>query len=100
MRSIRNAPKRAVNLTLNSKVLDMAREMGMNISQTVDSLLTEAVLREYWQRWNTDNAEAIAAYNARIEREGLFSDRYRTFMRPENMGEAAADTADGAKDAA
>jgi antitoxin CcdA len=82
MRSIRNAPKRAINLNLNSKVLDMAREMGLNISQTVDALLTEEVLKQYWKRWNEDNAEAIADYNARIEREGCFSDRYRTFMRP------------------
>jgi len=82
MRSIRTAPKRAINLSLNAKVLDMARDMGLNISQTVDSLLTEEVLRQYWQRWQQDNAEAIAHYNARIEREGLFSDRYRTFMRP------------------
>ena len=82
MRSIRNAPKRAINLSLNSKVLDMAREMGLNISQTVDALLTEEVLRRYWQNWQQDNAEAIAHYNERIEREGLFSDRYRSFMRP------------------
>ncbi|MBE0549297.1 MAG: type II toxin-antitoxin system CcdA family antitoxin [Rubrivivax sp.] len=82
MRSIRNAPRRAINLSLNAKVLDMARDMGLNISQTVDALLTEEVLRQYWQRWQQDNAEAIAHYNARIEREGLFSDRYRTFMRP------------------
>lgn len=82
MRSIRNAPKRAISLTLNSKVLDMARAMGLNISQTVDALLTEEVLRQHWQRWQQDNAEAIAHYNARIEREGLFSDRYRSFMRP------------------
>jgi Post-segregation antitoxin CcdA len=34
-----------------------------------------------WKRWAADNAEAIAHYNARIEREGLFSDRHRTFMR-------------------
>ena len=82
MRSIRNAPKRAINLTLNAKVLDMAREMGMNISQTVDELLTEEVMRQYWQRWQHDNAEAIEHYNARIAREGLFSDRHRSFMRP------------------
>ena len=82
MRSIRNAPKRAINLSLNSKVLDMAREMGLNISQTVDALLTEEVLRRYWQGWQQANAEAIAHYNERIEREGLFSDRYRSFMRP------------------
>jgi len=89
MRSIRNAPKRAVNLTLNAKVLEMAREMGLNISQTVDALLTEEVLKQYWQRWNEDNKEAIAHYNARIAREGLFSDRYRTFMRPQAEEDAA-----------
>ena len=89
MRSIRHAPKRAVNLSLNAKVLDMARDMGMNISQTVDTLLTEAVMKQYWQRWNEENAEAIAAYNDRIEREGLFSDRVRTFMRPQQGQDAA-----------
>jgi len=82
MRNLRQSPKRAVNLSLNAKVLDMAREMGLNISQTVDALLTEEVLKQHWARWQQDNAEAIADYNARVEREGLFSDRYRTFMRP------------------
>jgi antitoxin CcdA len=90
MRSIRNAPKRAVNLTLNSRVLDMAREMGLNISQTVDTLLTEEVLRQYWQRWQADNAVAIADYNARITREGLFGDRYRSFMRADGAQDADA----------
>jgi antitoxin CcdA len=81
MRSIQQAPKRAINLSLNSKVLDMAKEMGLNISQTVDGLLQAEVTRLYWERWQHDNAEAIAHYNARIEREGLFSDKHRTFMR-------------------
>lgn len=89
MRSIRQAAKRPINLSLNSKVLDMAKDMGLNISQTVDALLTEEVLRQYWQRWQKDNAEAIEHYNARIEREGLFSDRYRTFMRPPAKRNAA-----------
>ena len=89
MRSIRESPKRPVNLSLNAKVLDMAREMEMNISQVVDALLTEEVMKRYWARWNEDNKEAIAAYNERVEREGLFSDRYRTFMRPRSRRDAA-----------
>jgi antitoxin CcdA len=89
MRGIREAPKRAINLSLNSKVLDMAREMGMNISQTVDALLTEEVMKVYWQRWNQDNAKAIEEYNTRVEREGLFSDRWRSFMRPDKDQSAA-----------
>jgi antitoxin CcdA len=73
--------KRAVNLSLNAKVLDRARELGMNLSATVDGLLAEAVNKRYWQQWNEENKEAIAHYNARIEREGLPLARYRTFMK-------------------
>jgi len=73
------APKKPTNLSLNSKVLEMARELGMNVSQTVDQLLAEAVRRRYWERWNEDNKEAIEQYNARIAREGLPLAKYRTF---------------------
>ena len=76
-----NSPKRPTNLSLNAKVLDMARELGMNLSQTVDGLLAEEVRRRYWERWNDENKDAIAAYNERIEREGLPLAKYRTFMK-------------------
>jgi antitoxin CcdA len=74
-----NAPKKATNLSLNSKVLEAAREMGINISQTVDVLLAQEVKRRYWEKWNADNQDAIAAYNQRIEREGLPLAKYRTW---------------------
>lgn len=73
------APKKATNLSLNSKVLEAARELGMNISQTVDALLADEVKRRYWQKWNEENAEAIDHYNARIKSEGLPLAKYRTF---------------------
>lgn len=79
--------KRPVNLSLSAKTLDRARAMGMNLSATVDLLLAAEVERQYWARWNEDNKEAIAAYNARIERDGLPLARYRTFMR-EDSGDA------------
>jgi antitoxin CcdA len=74
-------PKRAVNLSLNAEVLDTAREMGLNLSATVDALLAEEVRKRYWQRWNEENKDAIDHYNARIEREGLPLARYRTFLK-------------------
>lgn len=74
-----DAPKKATNLSLNSKVLEMARELGMNVSQTVDDLLAAEVRRRYWERWNEENREAIAEYNARIATEGLPLAKYRTF---------------------
>lgn len=74
-----NAPKKATNLSLNAKVLETAKAMGMNLSQTVDALLAEEVKRRYWAQWNEENREAIAAYNARIESEGLPLSKYRSF---------------------
>lgn len=75
------SPKRPTNLSLNAKVLDMARELGMNVSQTVDTLLAQEVQRRYWERWNEQNKDAIAAYNERVEREGLPLAKYRTFAK-------------------
>ena len=79
MLNFNNAPKKATNLSLNSKVLEKARELGMNVSQTVDALLAAAVRRCYWQKWNEENKDAVAEYNARIASEGLPLTKYRTF---------------------
>ena len=57
------------------------KEPGMNRSQTVGSFLTAEVQRRYWVRWNDDNKDAIDAYNARIEQQGLPLARYRGFWR-------------------
>lgn len=81
MLKLDDTSKRPINLSLNAKVLKMARELGMNVSATVDALLTEEVKRRYWEKWREENREAIEHYNARIEREGLPLARYRTFMK-------------------
>lgn len=74
-----NAPKKSTKLSLNSQVLEAARGMGLNLSQTVDELLAAEVQRRYWARWNDDNRGAIAAYNERIAGEGLPLSKYRSF---------------------
>ena len=79
MLNFNNAPKKATYLSLNSKVLEKARELGMNVSQTVDTLLAAEVRRCYWQKWNEENKDAVAEYNARIASEGLPLAKYRTF---------------------
>lgn len=79
MLKLDNGPKKATNLSLNSKVLEMARELGMNLSQTVDTLLAKEVERRYWEQWNERNKEAIEAYNERIREHGIWGAKYRTF---------------------
>ncbi len=74
-----NSPKKATNLSLNASVLAAARDLGMNISQTVDGLLAEEVKRRYWKKWNEDNKTAIDAYNDRVRQHGLPLAKYRTW---------------------
>jgi antitoxin CcdA len=84
-----NAPKKATNLSLNSKVLEVARELGMNLSQTVDALLAKEVERLYWEQWGERNKEAIEHYNERIRRDGIWGAKYRTFARSLGDGRVA-----------
>ena len=76
-----DAPKRATNLTLNARMLDVAKSLDINLSATVDRLLAEEIRRRYRDQWLARNKDAVDEYNARIERDGGFSDRYRNFMR-------------------
>ncbi|WP_372824081.1 type II toxin-antitoxin system CcdA family antitoxin [Polaromonas sp.] len=81
MHGFSGAPKKATNLSLNAKVLEAARALGMNVSQTVDTLLAEEVKRVYWEKWNERNKGAIDAYNERIREHGIWGAKYRTFAR-------------------
>jgi antitoxin CcdA len=89
MLNFENAPKKATNLSLNASVLQAARDMGLNISKTVDALLAEEVKRRYWEKWNEDNKEAIAGYNDRIAKHGLPLAKYRTWGKSLGDGRTA-----------
>lgn len=79
MRTASDTQKRPVNLSINARTLRRAKELGINLSQTVDAFLTAEVDRRYWERWNERNKEAIDAYNLRLAEEGLPLAKYRSF---------------------
>jgi antitoxin CcdA len=74
-----SAPKKATNLSINSDLLRQAKELNINLSQQVEGYLSELVRKAKEQQWLAENAEAIAAYNERVERDGLPLAQYRTF---------------------
>ena len=86
-----NAPKKATNLSLNAKVLEAARDLGMNISKTVDTLLAQEVKRRYWEKWNEDNKLAFEAHNQLIREHGLPLARYRTWGKSLGDGKVSKD---------
>ena len=74
-----SAPKKATNLSINSDLLRQAKELNINLSQTLEQSLSEVVREAKQKRWLAENKDAIAAYNEGIERDGLPLEQYRTF---------------------
>jgi antitoxin CcdA len=75
----RNAPKKAVNLSVNADLLSRARELGVNLSEAFEGTLAELVAAGERRRWRDEAKEAIEEYNRRIEGGPMLSDIVREF---------------------
>jgi antitoxin CcdA len=74
-----NARKKPTNLSLNSDLLRQAKDLRINLSQTLERCLAQMLLDEKQRAWREENREAIDAYNRRIEEQGVFSNDFRGF---------------------
>jgi antitoxin CcdA len=74
MMSNRPTKKRAVNLFVDAELLDEARHLQINLSETLEGRLQTLVRAEQERRWLQENQEAIACYNRRVAERGLLSD--------------------------
>ena len=73
------ALKKPVNLTINSSLLEAARQLNFNLSEMLECALTAKLLQQARERWQAENREAIDAHNQFVERHGLWSDGLRQF---------------------
>jgi antitoxin CcdA len=77
-----NAPaKKAANLTVRADLLEEARARKINLSQTLETALQSEIKKRREAEWLEQNKEGIAAYGRFVEKHGVFSDRFRNFMR-------------------
>ena len=74
-----HAPKRSTNLSINSDLLQQAKEHRINLSKALEQRLIEMLLEEKRRQWREENHGAIEAYNRRIEAGGVFSEGLRRF---------------------
>lgn len=74
MMSERPVKKRAVNLFVDAELLDEARRMRINVSETLERRLRTIVRAEQEKRWLEQNRAAIDAYNRRVATHGLLAD--------------------------
>lgn len=71
--------KRATNVSVNQGLLDAAKSLEINLSATLERALEAEVRARRRELWLAENRDAIAAYNSRIERDGLAGDHVRAF---------------------
>jgi antitoxin CcdA len=69
--------KRAVNLFVDQRLLDEARRLSINLSDTLEQRLRAMVKSENERRWLEESKPAIESINAFIDRHGLLSSRLR-----------------------
>ncbi len=74
-----SAPKKPTNLTVNSDLLEIAKNLKINISATLEEALANKVRQKKAIAWLSENREAIEQYNEFIEENGVFSDGLRKF---------------------
>ena len=74
-----DAPRKPANLSINADLLRRARALKINLSATLERALVDELRKQQRERWLEENKEAIAAYNADVQKHGVFSDDIRTF---------------------
>ena len=82
MMSERPVKKRAVNLFVDAELLDEARRMRINVSETLERRLRTIVRAEQERRWLAENRDATRAAGSRtdsMEVAGLYL-RYSTAL--------------------
>ena len=73
------APKKSANLSINADLLQQAKKLNINLSQTLEQHLAEIVRQAQRSQWLEENQSALEEYNRRIEARGTFSDGLRRF---------------------
>lgn len=68
--------RRAVNVSLDAALVAEARELGIPLSATFEEALRAAVRAGREARWLAENRGAIEDYNARVDAEGAFGERF------------------------
>lgn len=74
-----SSQRKSANLSLDTKIVADARELGINISRAAEKGLLSEIKAERERRWREENAEAIAAANEYVEKHGLPLAKYRQF---------------------
>jgi antitoxin CcdA len=71
--------KKAVDVSIQSELLDAARAEDINLSATLEAALVDQLRIRRRARWLTENAATITAHNRDVKENSAFGEHARGF---------------------
>ncbi|MGD9809957.1 MAG: type II toxin-antitoxin system CcdA family antitoxin [Sphingobium sp.] len=71
--------RKATNVSLDTGVVDEAKRLGINISRACEEGLARQIAEARGRIWREENAGAMDAANAWVDRHGIPLARHRQF---------------------
>jgi antitoxin CcdA len=71
--------KKATNVSINSELLEKAKQNKINLSSTLEKSLEQILLAKEKENWEANNKVALEEYNQKVIDSGVFSDSVRSF---------------------
>ncbi len=68
------APKKHVNLTANTELIDLVRKEKGNLSALFEQSMIEFITKRDLERWKEDSKASFDSYNRMIEERGTIAD--------------------------
>ncbi len=76
---IASGKRKAVNLSLDTGVVEAARKAGLNLSQVCEAALRSEAKKERERAWREENRAWAESVNRWVEENGLPLEKYRLF---------------------
>ena len=71
--------RRPTNVSLDSRLVEEAKELGINVSRASEEGLAREIKAERQRRWLEDNKDALDEYNEWVRNNELPFAKYRQF---------------------
>jgi antitoxin CcdA len=72
-------PKKPTNVSLDSELVEQAKHLGINLSQSCEEGLRKEVSKALSEQWLRENRSALDWSNDYVEKHGLPLAKYRMF---------------------
>ena len=79
LHSVTKPRRKSVNISIESRLVEEAKQLGINVSRAAEESIAKAVSKEKSRRWLLENKEALEGWNEYVQENGLPLAKYRQF---------------------